>query len=265
MTFMSSIGLIILLQYISIICAYQDVIYVKSIVFWNNLRTKFESVNANFNVYYQPVDDDWRQKTLQLLNLSSNKLKLNNVTKFSNNEILLKYLIPNDIFRTSKHNCLYKSLSYILFGNENEYYYLQKKIMDYLKTNEFPVDFVGGQEMFKLYLDQLIQRNEYQESVIKGNINNENTSEICNGMVEIMGAAFYLNTCILVYYEKYEDWILYHRSWPNCDNVNWENKKCIYLFDDGPISAINSISVHEKLLTHPNDKKCNKYRIIETL
>ncbi|XP_050539608.1 uncharacterized protein LOC126904543 isoform X2 [Daktulosphaira vitifoliae] len=46
--------------------------------------------------------------------------------------------------------------------------------------------------------------------------------------IEFLAAAYYLDVCIHLYFGNY-GWLLFRKGWPDYDELNMENEKCIYL------------------------------------
>ncbi|XP_050533141.1 uncharacterized protein LOC126901053 isoform X2 [Daktulosphaira vitifoliae] len=131
----------------------------------------------------------------------------------------------------------------------------QEPIMNQkLTSNMFPVDVFFDNQGFFIVLSELICRDikinhNIHRNIIENLIKNENIKKFVNNdswfennitsvnknpyiEMVIFAAAYYLDVCIYVFKKEYDAWIYFRKGWPNYNEIDMKNEKCIYLYMD---------------------------------
>ncbi|XP_050524967.1 uncharacterized protein LOC126896327 isoform X2 [Daktulosphaira vitifoliae] len=168
--------------------------------------------------YYNPVDKKWRREKCESLGFTYQE---------QSNKPFTPNMIPLELL--NKRHSLYKTLSLYICGNQNIHLEIEKKIINTLRTNSIIEEFFGTRELL----------DEYIENNVK--VSNTGEVESIGSYAETFAASLYLDTCIYVFEEIKNDWVLYYgKNWPKYDTLNMEDEKCIYLFVTGRFMGVVS-------------------------
>ncbi|XP_050547759.1 uncharacterized protein LOC126909381 isoform X7 [Daktulosphaira vitifoliae] len=177
----------------------------------------FEQKTLTNHNFYNPMDTALRKKKCEKLGLEfkqSTKEYPKNIHK-----ILTK---PNEILNTTVNlnnvgNAIYKLLSQLLCNTDQYHETIRNVIHENSLNNKSLRNLFDGDQ------DKL---NKYLET---RRINKNNS---IGSNVELFVAAYALDVCIYVYREgPLNKWILYHKNWPNLENLDMNNEKCLYIVE----------------------------------
>ncbi|XP_050548457.1 uncharacterized protein LOC126910112 [Daktulosphaira vitifoliae] len=114
-------------------------------------------------------------------------------------------------------NVTYELLSQLLCNTDEYHETIRNKIHENsLQSKPLRDLFDGDQDKLNKYLET---RRINENNRIGSN-------------VELFVAAYALDVCIYVYREgPLNKWILYHKNWPNLENLDMNNEKCLYIVE----------------------------------
>ncbi|XP_050547756.1 uncharacterized protein LOC126909381 isoform X4 [Daktulosphaira vitifoliae] len=178
----------------------------------------FKDVTLNNHNFYNPMDTALRKKKCEKLGLKfqkSTKEYPKNIQK-----ILTK---PRNILDTTTvdpynvGNVTYELLSQLLC-NTDQYH---ETIRDVIHKNS-----LQSKPLRDLFDGDQDKLNKYLET------RRINENSIIGTDVELFIAAYALDVCIYVYRDgpiAMNKWTLYHKNWPNLENLDMKNEKCLYI------------------------------------
>ncbi|XP_050533986.1 uncharacterized protein LOC126901530 isoform X2 [Daktulosphaira vitifoliae] len=171
--------------------------------------------------HYKPVDKEWCREKCTSLGFTYKEPNMN--------QKLTPNMIPVDIFFNNR--LLYHVLSELICRNYRFYFSIYRNTVENLITNEEIKRFINNDSWFENVLKQRVQN---ERSSFNSNIRD----------LEIFAAAHYLDVCIYVFKDKLNLWMYFRKGWPNYNEVNMENEKCIYLYENnhhiGVVTNVNN-------------------------
>ena len=177
--------------------------------------------------YYKPGDHNWQQQVTQQLGIE------NCVENFHDTQPEITLGNPNTLVHIlGDGNCFFRSISYYLFGTENQHELIRQLIISYMLTipNEFE-SIVMPRYQNSLPKQKFSARKTKPVETLQGYINNSNMTRSGTWATEceILSTASLLNTNIYIYscYGHQWKWLRYSPK-DILPNANPHNK-AIYL------------------------------------
>ncbi|XP_050539610.1 uncharacterized protein LOC126904543 isoform X4 [Daktulosphaira vitifoliae] len=231
------------------------------LVLLDDLRNfSFTTKDLTITQYFNPVDDEWKREKCRSLgftykepvtyqHFTRNVIPLDIVNERKHLYRILSDLICGD---SSLHSKLQKKI--LISFRENPIMhelFLTKEIFnEYLskhviiresEVKQCPICYDNSTVILWNCKHQLCQ--SCSETLIKGkrlccplcrakilSFSDKELGYVHSTIVpiEFLAAAYYLDVCIHLYFGNY-GWLLFRKGWPDYDELNMENEKCIYL------------------------------------
>ncbi|XP_050548218.1 uncharacterized protein LOC126909833 isoform X2 [Daktulosphaira vitifoliae] len=145
------IVIILYLMHLLATSEHKGFIYPKFITSVKDLGAHFKVAKITNSLYFQPIDNKWRKKKCKSLGLKFKESILYD-TNIERRKLTLS-TFPYDLYKVEKLNSLYKSLAYVICGNEKLYAKIQRKVFVTIKNSKKFKKYMNGK--LDLYLNGL--------------------------------------------------------------------------------------------------------------
>ncbi|XP_050521821.1 uncharacterized protein LOC126894681 isoform X2 [Daktulosphaira vitifoliae] len=201
------------ISFIQISCAEKSISYPSKVTKWDGSILQFDTKEFKTSHYYNPVDEEWKREKCRSLGFTFNEP----ITE----QKFTSFMIPVDSF--FNNDGMYYILSEVVCGSQKIRHQLQRNIIQNLMENQ-DIKQLFGDELFNDYIKNTIKISDPVEPDRRGEVQSK-----C-GCIELFAAAYYLDVCIYVYDNIQKYWLVYRKDWPNYDNLDMKDEKCIYLY-----------------------------------
>ncbi|XP_050548672.1 uncharacterized protein LOC126910284 [Daktulosphaira vitifoliae] len=206
--FVKRITILSLICTIEPIISHEGIKYPIEVEYFDGITLKYNTIEFNIPLYYNPVDEKWRIEKCVKLGFTHNKSMVG--------EMFISNMIPVDIF-FNKFG-IYELLSEYLCKNLKLSSQMQRNVLEKLNESEKILAFFRRRDWFDLYIKKYIIVEE------------ERIQSQC-GDVEMFAISEYLDVCIYLYRSENNDWTVFReKNWPNYDGVDMKDEECIYLY-----------------------------------
>ncbi|XP_050521820.1 uncharacterized protein LOC126894681 isoform X1 [Daktulosphaira vitifoliae] len=255
------------ISFIQISCAEKSISYPSKVTKWDGSILQFDTKEFKTSHYYNPVDEEWKREKCRSLGFTFNEpiteQKFTSfmipVDSFFNNDGMYYILsevvcgsqkIRHQLQRNIIQNLMENQDIKQLFGDElfNDYIKNTIKISDPVEPDRresceaCPICYENSTIILETCnhaicqecTDKLKIKKQYNCPLCRSQIEkfidiNGEVQSKC-GCIELFAAAYYLDVCIYVYDNIQKYWLVYRKDWPNYDNLDMKDEKCIYLY-----------------------------------